>query len=102
MYLRLKFLAEMPKLFIVKICFTIKVNSVCVAGQDTKNLCHKLNSQCPVLKVLGVLEVPSARDPVPGSWVSRSQFQGPGCLGLVSQGPRVFGPRSQGLRVSGS
>ena len=91
----------MPKRFIVKICFTIKVNLICGAGQDTKNLCHKLNSQCPVLKILGVLEVTSARDPVPGSWVSRSQFRGPGCQGLVSQGPRVPESLVLSLRVSG-
>ena len=95
-----RFSTQMPTLFIIKIWFTIKVNSICGAGQDTRNLCHKFNSQGPALRILG------HRDPVPGSWVPMSHgrnsrvlyFQGP-----VSQGPRVLGclvpgPRS---RVSG-
>ena len=104
-YLRPKFSTQMPWLFIIKICFTIKVNSVCGAGRDIRNLCHKLNSQGPALRIL-CLSVASPRDPVPGSWVSRSQFQGPECQGPVSQGPRVPSPRvsdpgSQGSRSQG-
>ena len=50
------------------------------------------------------LKIQSPRDLVPGSWVSGSQFQSPGCQGLVSQGPKVPGPRfaGPGFRVSGS
>ena len=38
----------------------------------------------------------SLRDPFPASWVSGSQFHGPGCQGSVSQNPG-----SQSLRVPG-
>ena len=51
------------------------------------------------------LQIPSPRDSVPGSCMSKSQFQGPGCQGLVSQGPIVpspgsHSPGSRGPRVS--
>ena len=56
-------------------------------------------------------QIPSSRDPVPGSWVSGShvpgsQFQSPGCQDPMSQshrfpGPGSQGPTSQGLRISG-
>ena len=99
----------MPQLFIIKICFTIKVNSICGAGQDTRNMCHKFNSQGPALRILDLRVVnskyqgPSSgivgiRVPVLGSWVS-----GPCVLGSQSprsQIPRVPGPGSQGPRVS--
>ena len=50
-------------------------------------------------------QVSSAREPVPGSWVSGShvpgsQFQGSWCQGPLSQGPRVR--ESQSLMVLGS
>ena len=90
-----KFLTKMPLLFVIKICFTIKVNSVCGAGRDTKNLCHKFNSQGPALRILGVK-------------VAIPKFQGPifRVLGVRVTWPRVsesqvLGPESQGLRVPG-
>ena len=51
-------------------------------------------------------QVPSSRDPDPGSWMSGShvpgsQFQGPGCQGLVSQGPRVTGSQAPEFRIPG-
>ena len=91
--------------------FTIKVNSTCGAGRDAINLCHKLNSQDPTLRILGLslaspksqrpsskvlsvrvscLRVPESR--VPGlrdSGFENLQSQGYGSQGL---GSRVSGP----------
>ena len=107
-YLRPKFSIRMPYLFIIKICFIIKVNSICGAGRDTKNLCHKSNSQSPALRILdlrvanlksqgsssGVLGV---RVPVPGSWVSGSRV-----VGSWSTSSQIPESRIPGLRVQGS
>ena len=49
-----KFWTQMPSLFIIKICFTNKVNSICSAGWDTRNLCHKFNFQGSALRILGL------------------------------------------------
>ena len=105
------FLTEMSQLFIIKICFTIKVNSICGAGRDTWNLCRKFNSQGPTLRILGlrvaisksqgpISRVLGVRIPVPWSWVSGScapasrvsgssgpGFQNPGVSGLMVPGP---------------
>ena len=78
-----KFLNQMPKLFIIKICFSIKVYSICGVGWDTWNLRHKFNSQGSALRVLGlrveifksqgpISRVMCVRIPVPGSWASAS------------------------------
>ena len=87
-------LTQMP--YLIKICFTIKVNSICGAGRDTWNLLHKFNSQGPALRILGLS-------------VAYSKFQGPisgvlgvrvPCLrvpGLGSQSPGVSDPGSQDL-----
>ena len=96
---------QMPQLFIIKICFTIKFNSIYGVGRDTRNLCHKFNSQGPYLRILGLrVASPKSQGPssrvlgvrvpclrVTESWVSGSRVSG-------SQGPRSQGPRS---RVSG-
>ena len=82
-YSRPKLSTQMPQLFVIKICSTIKVNSICGVGWDTKNLCHKFNSQGPALRVLGLR-------------VASSKSQGPGCQGPMYQGSRV-----PGLRVPG-
>ena len=89
-----------------KLCFIIKVNIICGVGWDTANLCHKFNSQGPVLRILGVRVTCLW---VSGSHVSGSQFQSPGCQGTASQSPiitRSWIPKSQswvsGSRVSGS
>ena len=74
----------MPQLFIIKICFAIKVNSICGAGRDTWNLRHKFHSQGPALRILGlriaisksqrpISRVLCLSVPVPGSWDLRSQ-----------------------------
>ena len=83
-----KFSTQMPKLFIIKICFTIKVNSVCGAGRDSRNLCHKFSSQGPALKILGLR-------------VASPKFQGPssGVLGVRVLYLRVSDCRVLGLRV---
>ena len=101
----------MPKLFIIKICFTIEINSSCGAGQDTWNLRHKFNSQGPALRILGLrvaisnsqgtisrvlgVRVPCPRFPVRGSWVSGSQS-------TRVPGSRLPESRVSGSRVSGS
>ena len=92
-----------------KLCFIIKVSTICGAGRDTRNLCHKCNSQGPALRILcfrvtcpkfqqlsckalGV-RVPCPRFPVPEYWVS----------GYCAQGIRIAGPWVPvlGLRVPG-
>ena len=104
------FWSQMPYLFI-KICCTIKINSICGAGQDTWNLRHKINSQGSALRIVGLrvtisnsqgpisrvlgVRVPCPRVSVRGSWVSGSRVPG-------SQSPRVRTPKVPGLRVRGS
>ena len=69
----------MPQLFIIKICFTIKVNSVCGAGRDTRILRLRVTS-------------PKSKGP-------SSRFLGPGVL---LHSPLFWGPRVSGSHVSGS
>ena len=103
-----KSLTLMPQLFIIKICFTIKVNSICRAGYlesasqvksqgpAVRILCCRVaipKSQGPISRVLGV-RVPCSRVPVPGSWVSGSRVLG-------SRSPSVSGPKVPGFRVLG-
>ena len=85
------FLTEMSQLFIIKICFTIKVNSICGTGRDTWNLRHNVNAQGPVLRILGLRVA-----------ISKSQGLISIVLGVRVSCPRVPGPRVPGLRVSGS
>ena len=91
--------------------FTIKVNSICGAGRNTRNLCPKFSSQGLALKTLslrvaisksqgpssGILDV---RVPVPGSWVSGSLVSGSQSSRI--QGTRVPGPSVPSSRVSES
>ena len=88
--------------------FTNKVNTICGAGRNTRNLCHKFNCQGSAFRILGLrvvspesqalnfrvlsVKVLCPRVPVPGSWVSGSRVPG-------TQSPRLLGPRSW---VSGS
>ena len=81
----------MPQLFIIKICFTIKINSVCSVGQDTWNLRHKFNSQGHALRILGLRVT-----------IANSQGLISRVLGVRVQCSRVPTPRVPGLRVSGS
>ena len=81
-----KFLTQMTSFFIIKICFTIKVNSICGAGRDTLNLRHKFNSQGPALRILGLR-------------VAISKFQGPISRVLGVKVPCLKLP---GVGVSGS
>ena len=98
-------------MFIINICFTIKVDSIYGAGPDTRNPCHKFNSQGPALRILDLrVSIPKPqrpscrvlgvrascpRVPVPRSWVSG--FQSPESQGLTVPQSRVSG--FQGLRV---
>ena len=114
-YSRPTFSSQMPQLFIIKIWFTIKVDLICGAGRNTRNLCHKLDSEGPVLRILGLslaipkfqgpnLGVLDVRFPVPGSWVSGFRvtgFQSPGSQSLEFQCPGPQGPRVSGLRIPG-
>ena len=130
-YSRPKFSTQISYLFIIKIRFIIKVNSICGAGRGTRNLCHKFNSQSPALRILGLrvanpksqwpssgilgVRVPclrvldsQVRQPrvlVPGSWVSvfhSPRSQGPEPLCPGPQGPRVLVLKVSGSRVSES
>ena len=92
---RPKFTTQMPQLFIIKICFTIKVNSICGAGGDTRNQGLRVaspKSQGTSSRVLGV-RVPCFRVP---------ESQGPGFQSPGSQRPRVLNLRVPILRVPGS
>ena len=78
-----RFSTQMPWLFIIKICFTIKawrklIQSVVRVG--ILGMCHKFSSQGPALRILGLRvaslksrrpssRVLSVRVPVPGFWV---------------------------------
>ena len=82
-----------------KLCFIIKISAICGAGQDTRNLCHKFNSQGPSSRVLGV-RVLCPR--VPESYGLRVLVLGPRIPGLRSHdsGPQSSWPQgfgSQGL-----
>ena len=80
-----------------------KVSSVCGVGQGTKNLCQKFNSQCPVLRILG-LRVASPKSQGPSSVVLGVRVSVPGSQvpGPWSQDSRVTGLRVPGSRISGS
>ena len=82
----LSFRLRCPQFFIIKICFTSKVNSVCGVGRDTRNLCHKFNSQGPTLRILGL-------------WIASPKSQGPSSriLGVRIPCPGSQGPWSQVL-----
>ena len=101
-----KFSTQMLRFFFSKLCFIIKVSTICGAGRDTRNLCLKFNSQGPALRILGFMitcskfQGPSSRVlgvtvlcsrvPGPGSWVSRYRvpgFQSPRVLALVLSVP---------------
>ena len=92
-----KFFTQMPQLFIIKIFFAIKVNSIWGAGRDTRNLCHKFHSQGPALRIL-VLMVANSKSQGRKSKVPVIQFQG-----SVSQIPSSLIPESgvSGSQVSG-
>ena len=83
----LSFWPRCPSFFIIKICFRIKVKSICDAGRDTCKMHHKFNSQGPALRILGlrvaiyksqgvIYRVPCSRVTVQGSWVWGSHVQG--------------------------
>ena len=102
-----KFSTQMPQLFIIKICYTIKVNSVCGASRDTRGLCHKFNSQGPSFRILGV-RVASPNFQGPKSRILNVRLLCPRSQSHSFPGLRVLGPRvsrpqgrgSLGLRVS--
>ena len=73
----------------MKICFTIEINSICGVGQDTWNLRHKFNYQGPALRILGLrVAIPIPRDLLLGSsWVSVSHVPESRSQDLESQGP---------------
>ena len=97
------FLTQMPQLFIIKICFKLKlIQSVVRVG------ILGISVASSILRVLlsgfwaSGSQFPSPRDPFPGSWVSGSQFHGPECQGLVLQNRGSQGLRVLGLRILGS
>ena len=97
-----KFSTQMPYFLIIKICFTIKVNSICGAGRDTRNLCHKFSSQGPALRILG-LRFTSLKSQGSSFRALVVKVPCPGFQGPSSQSPwsRVSGSQRlgpQGLR----
>ena len=119
-YSRPKFSTQVPQLFIIKICFIIKVNSICGTGRDTRNL-SQVNSQGPALMILGFsVASPKSQGPSSGvlsvrvafleSQVSGSRVSGsqtprvldPWSKSPVYQGPGVSSLRVPDLRVPGS
>ena len=88
--------------FVIKICFTTKINSICGAGQDSWNLSNKFNFQGPALRILGL------RVAISNSQGLVSRFLGvrtpcsrvPESQGLGSKSPGSQTPRSQGPGVS--
>ena len=100
------FLTYMPQLLIIKICFTNKINTICVGGhllvsgfQGPISMAPSVRSTCPRNQGL---KVPSFKIPVPGptvpsSWVSGSQVQD-----LRVRDPGYQGPRVPCIRVPGS
>ena len=104
----LSFWLRCPSFFIIKICFTIKVKSICDASPDTCKMHHKFNFQGAALRILGLrvaisksqglisrvlgVRLPCSKASVQGSWVWGSRVQG----------PRVPGYRVAESRVSGS
>ena len=105
-----KSLTLMSQLFIIKICFTIKVNSICRAGYLES--ASQVKSQGPIVRILGLrvaipksqgpisrvlgVRVPCPRNPVPGSWVSGSSVQGPEVPGCPVPESQVLGSPSPG------
>ena len=83
-----------PSFLLSNLCFIIKVTTICGAGRDTRNLCHKFSSQGLCFQESGFQGNMSQ---VPGAY-----FQSPVCQGTVFQVPRVPGSRVPGSRVSGS
>ena len=96
----LSFRLRCPGLLLSKLWFIIKVSTICGAGQDTINLCHKFNSQGLDLGILGFrvtcpkfqehsVRVPCPRVPVPESWVSWYRVPGPKVPRSQVSGSRV-------------
>ena len=87
-----KFSTHIPQLYVIKICFSIKVNTICDGGQllvsgYQESICHKFNSHSPGLGGSGSQGL--------GFQVPMSQFQAPGCQKSGSQSPKSQGPSSQ-------
>ena len=82
-----KFSTQMPQLFIIKIYFRIKVNSICGAGWDTRNLCYKFSSQGLALRIL-CLRVTSPKSQGPSSRVLGVKAP---CPGYQVSGPDFTG-----------
>ena len=93
----------MPQLFIIKICLTIKANSICCTGQDTWNLRHKFNSESLALRILGLrVAISKFRGPISRFLGVRvPESQDPSFQSLGSQVLRVLGSQISGLRVLG-
>ena len=79
----------------MKICFTIEINSICDAGQDTWNLHHKFNSHGPALRILGLrVAISNSQGPISRLLgVKCPMSQSLGSQDLGSQGPGVSGLR---------
>ena len=102
----LTFRLRCPSFLLSKLCLTIKVSTICGAGRDTRNLCHKFSSQDLALRILGFRVIcPKFQEtssrvlgfgyPVPGSQSPRVMVPRFSILGLRVPGIRVPGSKSQ-------
>ena len=79
--------------FCFKICFTIKVNSVCGTGQDTWNLRRKFNSQGLALRILGLrVAISKSQGPISKVIGIRVPCPSSRALGVRVSGSRISGP----------
>ena len=109
----LSFRLRCPGFLLSKLCFIIKISTICGAGQDTRNLCHKFNSQDLALRILSFrVTCPKSQGPssrvlgvrvlcprVPESYSPRFLVLGLRIPGLRSQDP---GSKSSWPQGSGS
>ena len=92
------FSTQMPQLFVIKICFTFKINTIYGTGQDTRNLCNKFNYQGSAIRIL-YLTVASPKSKDASSRVLSVTAP---CPRIKILGSLVLGSRVPGLRVPGS
>ena len=78
-----------------------KISLNCIFIFDPLRFWHTCRSFLLSKLVSQIKLIQSLVESVASFRVLGSQFQGPGCQGLVFQGPRVPGPGSHGSRVTG-
>ena len=92
------FSTQMPQLFVIKICFTFKINTIYGTGQDTRNLCNKFNYQGSAIRILCL----TVASPKSEDASSRALSVTAPCPRVKILGSLVLGSRVPALRVPGS